>query len=100
MASGTPVIASDVGGLQYTVRPRVTGLLVPPKDPDALAEALSQVFEYPQLWQRYGVSAQKHVREVFSWSGVAAQLQELYASLETSAKPRLETSPKSSSMVR
>ncbi len=95
MASGTPVIASDVGGLQYTVRPRVTGLLVPPKDPEALAEALSQVFEHPEMWKRYGVAAQKHVQEVFSWSGVAAQLKELYSSLKTSAETSLEPSRKS-----
>jgi glycosyltransferase involved in cell wall biosynthesis len=81
MASGTPVIASNVGGLKYTVRPCVTGLLVPPKDPDALAEALTQVFEQPDLWKRYGVAAQQHVQEVFSWSGVAGQLKQLYASL-------------------
>ena len=99
MASGTPVIASDVGGLKYTVRPQVTGLLVPPKDPDALAEALTQVFAQPEQWQRYGVAAQKHVQEVFSWSGVAAQLKVLYTSLETPVKPRLETSRKTS-MVR
>ncbi len=81
MASGTPVIASNVGGLKYTVRPCVTGLLVSPKDPDALAEALTQVFEQPDLWKRYGVAAQQHVQEVFSWSGVAGQLKQLYASL-------------------
>jgi len=99
MASGTPVIASDVGGLKFTVLPKKTGLLVPPKDPDALAEALTQVFAQPKQWQRYGVAAQKHVQKVFSWSGVAVQLKELYTSLETSVKPSLETSRKSS-MVR
>jgi D-inositol-3-phosphate glycosyltransferase len=85
MASGTPVIASNVGGLKYTVRPCVTGLLVPPKDSDALAEALTQVFEQPDLWKRYGVAAQQHVQEVFSWSGVAGQLKQLYASLAKSS---------------
>jgi D-inositol-3-phosphate glycosyltransferase len=96
MASGTPVIASDVGGLKYTVRPNVTGLLVPPKDPEALAEALSQVFEHPEMWKRYGVAAQKHVQEVFSWSGVAAQLKELYASLKPALKTPAEPSRRSS----
>jgi D-inositol-3-phosphate glycosyltransferase len=85
MASGTPVIASNVGGLKYTVRPCVTGLLVPPKDSDALAEALTQVFEQPDLWKRYGVAAQQHVQEVFSWSGVAGQLKQLYTSLAKSS---------------
>jgi D-inositol-3-phosphate glycosyltransferase len=85
MASGTPVIASNVGGLKYTVRPCVTGLLVPPKDSDALAEALTQVFEQPDLWKRYGVAAQQHVQEVFSWSGVASQLKQLYTSLAKSS---------------
>ncbi len=100
MASGTPVIASDVGGLRYTVRPNVTGLLVPPKDPEALAEALSQVFEHPELWKRYGDAAQEHVQKVFSWSGVAAQLKELYLSLEKPVESSLEASQPSRKMVR
>jgi glycosyltransferase involved in cell wall biosynthesis len=42
---GTAVIASDTGGLREFVRPRETGLLVPPQDPEALADALFLLLE-------------------------------------------------------
>ena len=47
MASGCPVVASDVGGIPFVVRDRVDGLLVPPGDPDALADALAAVLLDP-----------------------------------------------------
>ena len=43
MACGTPVVASDVGGLSFTVVPDETGLLVPPQDAGALAQAIGRV---------------------------------------------------------
>ena len=43
MASGTPVIASDVGGLQFTVVNKETGLLAPPQNVDAFAVAIDRI---------------------------------------------------------
>ncbi|WP_287129083.1 glycosyltransferase family 1 protein [Candidatus Cyanaurora vandensis] len=81
MACATPVIASDVGGLRYTVQPGRTGELVPPRNPQALTQALTRVFAQPQQWADYGQAARQQVEARFSWSGVARQLQKLYASL-------------------
>jgi len=81
MASGTPVIASDVGGLQYTVVPEETGLLVPPKDVPGFAAAIDRIMENPAWQQQLGQAARKRVETKFSWSGVAQQLGELYQTL-------------------
>lgn len=81
MASVTPVIASDVGGLQYTVVPEETGLLVPPKDVAGFATAIDRILENPDWQQQLGKAARKRVEDKFSWNGVAAQLGDLYQTL-------------------
>ena len=49
LAVGTPVIATDVGGVGEVVRDRVNGLLVPAGDPEALAAAIDRFFSEPAL---------------------------------------------------
>jgi len=78
MASGTPVVASDVGGLQFTVVSEETGLLAPPKDVEAFSRAIDRILSDPQWRDHLGRNARKRVEEKFSWSGVAAQLSDLY----------------------
>ncbi len=78
MASGTSVIASDVGGLQYTVVSEQTGLLVPPRSWERLAAALDRLLT-DEAWRlQLGQAAQARVRKHFSWQGVAQQLNHLY----------------------
>ena len=81
MASGTPVIASDVGGLQFTVVPEETGLLAPSQDDVAFAEAIDRVLSDAAWRNQLGVAARKRVETYFSWEGVASQLSELYQKL-------------------
>lgn len=81
MASGTPVIASDVGGLQYTVVSEQTGLLVPAKDVAAFSQAIDRILADSQWREQLGVNARKRVEQKFSWNGVAAQLSDLYTQL-------------------
>jgi glycosyltransferase involved in cell wall biosynthesis len=81
MACGTPVVGSDVGGLQYTVDPEVTGLLVPPKDELAFAHAIDSILANPDWQHQLGKAARKRVETVFSWDGVATQLGQLYTQL-------------------
>ncbi|PSB27740.1 glycosyltransferase family 4 protein [Stenomitos frigidus] len=81
MACGTPVVASDVGGLSFTVVPDETGLLVPPQDPSALAQAIERVLT-DELWARkLRRQAPIRVQQNFSWSGVAVHLSDLYRRL-------------------
>jgi glycosyltransferase involved in cell wall biosynthesis len=78
MACGTPVIASNVGGLKFTVIPEKTGLLVPPKDVEALAGAIDRVLA-DEVWARkLRKQASASVSQRFSWTNVAMQLSDLY----------------------
>ncbi|MFN6472631.1 MAG: glycosyltransferase family 4 protein [Nostoc sp. SerVER01] len=78
MASGTPVVASDVGGLQFTVVNEQTGLLAPAQDVDAFANAIDRILLNPQWRDQLGKAGRKRVETKFSWDGVANQLGELY----------------------
>ncbi len=79
MASGTPVIASNVGGLKFTVVNEFTGLLVPPQDEKAFAEAIDRVLSYPAWTRQLEKEARKRAASMFSWDGVAEQLAEEYS---------------------
>jgi len=81
MACGTPVVASDVGGLKFTVVPEETGLLVPPQDVDGFAMAIDRILS-DELWARkLRRQAPIRVQQNFSWASVAAQLSNLYRRL-------------------
>ncbi|MGF1499312.1 MAG: glycosyltransferase family 4 protein [Elainellaceae cyanobacterium] len=84
MASGTPVVASDVGGLQFTVANEVTGLLAPPRDETAFAIAIDRILKDPTWRNQMGTAARQRVEQYFSWDGVATQLNQLYLDLLTS----------------
>ena len=78
MASRTPVIASKVGGLKFSVKDEVTGLLVPPQDENAFAKAIDSILSNPEWQQQLGNNARERVEAKFSWDGVANQLNEQY----------------------
>jgi len=78
MACGTPVIASRVGGLKSTVLDGVTGYLVPPRDPGALAARLAEVLADPSLALHLGQSAARRVQHLFTWPRVVERLSWLY----------------------
>jgi glycosyltransferase involved in cell wall biosynthesis len=81
MACGTPVVASDVGGLKFTVVPEETGLLVPPQNVDGFAVAIDRILS-DELWARkLRRQAPIRVQQNFSWTSVAAQLSDLYRRL-------------------
>lgn len=93
MASGTPVVASDVGGLQFTVVPEETGLLAPPKDDVAFAAAIDRILLDSDFRNRLGQAARVRVENMFSWEGVARQLSDLYIQLlEEKQSPLVQTS--------
>jgi D-inositol-3-phosphate glycosyltransferase len=81
MACGRPVIGAAVGGIGYTVEDGVTGLLVPPRNPPALAAALRRLFERPALREQMGHAARARVEREFSWPTVAARTAALYREL-------------------
>ncbi|WP_353929808.1 glycosyltransferase family 1 protein [Okeanomitos corallinicola TIOX110] len=89
MACGTPVIASDVGGLQFSVVNENTGLLVPPQDVTAFSHAIDRILENPEWRAALGKSANMRVMSKFSWDGVASQLDSLYTELLQPVKERV-----------
>jgi len=77
MACGTPVIASKVGGLAFTVQDGVTGFHVPDRDPEALAEGMTAVLCDAELRARLGRQAAQWAAR-YSWPAVANQIVALY----------------------
>jgi len=80
MAAGLPVVASDVGGLPTLVDHGVNGLLVPPGDPVALAEALTRMVVDRGMRERMGAAARERA-ESFSWAACVQAHVDLYEEL-------------------
>lgn len=81
MACARPVIGSEVGGIKHSVVDGVTGLLVPPRRPDALAERLTRLHRDPAAKLAMGLAGLKRVQEHFTWEQVAAKLADIYSSV-------------------
>jgi glycosyltransferase involved in cell wall biosynthesis len=79
-ASGTPLVATSVGGLPEIVEDGVGGILVPPRDPSALADAIAGLLLDPSLRSRLAAAAAARLQE-FSIETVAGAFAELYAQL-------------------
>jgi len=78
MACGTPVIGADVGGIKYSVLDGKTGLLVPPKDPRALAEKINELRLRRPVLEEMGRNGIKRVQALFTWQRVAQLMSRLY----------------------
>ena len=76
-ALGKPVIASDIGGIPELVEPEVTGLLVPPGDPAALAEAMRHLAQEPARIEAMGRRARERIEGICA--SHYAGLMEIYA---------------------
>jgi starch synthase len=79
MACGTAVVASRVGGIPEVVADRETGLLVPPGDPAALADALNTLVRDTGRAAAMGQLGRKRAIAEFGWQAIAAQTVALYA---------------------
>ncbi len=80
MACGTPVIASKVGGLQYTVEDGQTGILIPEGDWQLLANRIREVIENPSATKKLTQAALSKVQQ-FSWPIITQKVLTLYDSL-------------------
>jgi D-inositol-3-phosphate glycosyltransferase len=78
MACGVPVVATAVGGMLDTVVDSVTGALVPPRDPVALADVIGPLLESPSRRAELARAALKRVRSRYSWDRVAADTAAVY----------------------
>lgn len=81
LASGKPVVATDVGGVRAVVEDGVSGLLAPPGDASAVARAIKRILEDRALGRAMGAAGRKHVVERFSIARLVSDTRHLYASL-------------------
>jgi phosphatidylinositol alpha-mannosyltransferase len=77
LATGRPVVASDIIGYRDVVRNGVDGMLVEPKNPLAIAKAVIDLAEQPELRQRFSEAGRKRALE-FSWPTVTERIEAVY----------------------
>ncbi|MFC1594383.1 lipopolysaccharide heptosyltransferase II [Candidatus Omnitrophota bacterium] len=77
-ASGVPVVATRVGGVVDIIEDGKTGLLVPPKSPDAMAEAIVKILKDTKRAQEFSENAYKRVREYFTLDLMAEKTLDAY----------------------
>ncbi|MBU8933935.1 MAG: glycosyltransferase family 4 protein [candidate division Zixibacteria bacterium] len=82
---GRPVIASNVGGVPEVLRDGETGILIPPNDPEALAEAIMTLSQNADLMKKMGDAGHLFVRDNFSWDRSLDMMIELYERLISEA---------------
>ncbi|MCL4102982.1 Glycosyltransferase involved in cell wall bisynthesis [Fibrobacter sp. UWH9] len=70
MELGLPIVASNVGGIPDVVVDNVSGLLVPEKDPVALADAFKRLAAEPELVQKLLAGSRKRIQDCFTWDGI------------------------------
>ncbi|MFI9819487.1 glycosyltransferase [Streptomyces sp. NPDC052013] len=83
MACAVPVVATDVGGHRDTVADGVTGRLVAPEDPDAVAAAVRELSGRPQLRHRYGAAGRERVLAHYTWQRVADGVEDVHRQVLT-----------------
>jgi glycosyltransferase involved in cell wall biosynthesis len=83
-AAGRPIITTDAPGCRELVRHRREGILVPPRDVDAAARALTELAGDPALRQRLGMAASARVKEAFTEEAIKQAVGGLYRALLSS----------------
>ena len=77
MASGTPIVCSDIHGYKGVVRRNEQAVLVPPRDVEGLAAALGTLVRDPLLRERMGGSGKERAVQ-FSWENITAKVEDYY----------------------
>ena len=78
MELGLPIVASNVGGIPDVVIDGESGILVPEKDPIALANAFKRLADDPSLTTKLLAGARKRIDECFTWDGIIERQVEVY----------------------
>ncbi len=84
LASGVPVVSTDVGGVRYVVEHQKTALLVPARDADAMARAVLQLLDDPGDAERLARAGRESVQK-YAWSSVRPVLLDVYFGLGAGA---------------
>jgi glycosyltransferase involved in cell wall biosynthesis len=89
MACSTPVVATTAGALPEVVQDGVTGILVPPANPQALAGAIKLLLGDEALRRKMGEEGRKRVEHHFSWRETAVRTLEVYSEVQSDNKLRV-----------
>ncbi len=81
MASGSPIVASDVAGIPEAVRDGREGLLVGERDAVAIAKAILELLRSPERREQLGSAARERAKESFDWSRVGERFEEIFRSV-------------------
>ena len=74
MAAGRPIVASRIAGIPAVIQDSVNGLLIPPKDPDALSRAMNYLLEESAIRESLSSAARTSVQSELSWSVVSQRV--------------------------
>jgi glycosyltransferase involved in cell wall biosynthesis len=81
LASGTPVVASNLKGVRTVVDSGRTGLLFQPRNPRDIAEKAKLILENPKLYEQFTKNAQSIANKKYRWPKIVAKLNEIYKNL-------------------
>ena len=81
MAMAKPIIATNIDGITEQITDGVNGILVPPKDPSALANAVMRVLNDKEFARTMGLAARKKVQQEFSVEKMITETEKVYLSL-------------------
>lgn len=81
MAMGTPVIASEVGGLAYLVKDGETGYHVPSRNPEALAQRIFELLTNPKCREYMGNNAREYAKH-YSWTNIVQRMMQEYEGVQ------------------
>jgi len=87
LAMGCPVVATDVGGFREVVEESGAGIVVPPGDPAALADAIARVLGDPELRARLSAAALDAVERIYSWDVAAERTEAVYLAALRERRP-------------
>jgi len=80
MATGKPVVASDINGYRNVLEHKKQGLLVPARDTDAIAGAIVHLLKDPELRKQMGKAGRQKAQD-YAWSKVASRIEDFYKEL-------------------
>ena len=78
MASGCPVIGSNVGGIPDIITDGENGFLVPEQSPEILAEKIVQILSNPDLKRKFRINGRETAQKLFSWESISYRFSEVY----------------------
>lgn len=78
MACGVPVVGSDIPGINEIISDQHNGLLIPPRNSEALATAILKLLDDEDLRRKLGQNARKSIVEKYSWNTIAGKIEKVY----------------------